>query len=285
MEKETLIEPIASELNITTKQVEAVLNLLAEDATVPFIARYRKEATGGLNEVVIREISDRYTYAVNLEKRKEDVMRLIDEKGLLTDELKAEIAKATKLIEVEDLYRPYKEKKKTKATEAIKLGLEPLAKQMLEPNYGKQKEEIVKPYLKDDLTYEKAIEGAKYIIAEMISDNATYRKYIREKALRYGKISSKLKKNAEDTDLKFKMYYDDTEGLAYIKPHRILAMNRGEDLGILTVSVTLQPERDIEYLEYQVIHKRHLLFSEEIKDAITDSYKRLISPSIKAKTR
>lgn len=285
MEKETLIEPIASELNITTKQVEAVLNLLAEDATVPFIARYRKEATGGLNEVVIREISDRYTYAVNLEKRKEDVMRLIDEKGLLTDELKAEIAKATKLIEVEDLYRPYKEKKKTKATEAIKLGLEPLAKQMLEPNYGKQKEEIVKPYLKDDLTYEKAIEGAKYIIAEMISDNATYRKYIREKALRYGKISSKLKKNAEDTDLKFKMYYDDTEGLAYIKPHRILAMNRGEDLGILTVSVTLQPERDIEYLEYQVIHKRHLLFSEEIKDAIADSYKRLISPSIEREIR
>lgn len=119
----------------------------------------------------------------------------------------------------------------------------------------------------------------------MISDNATYRKYIREKALRYGKISSKLKKNAEDTDLKFKMYYDDTEGLAYIKPHRILAMNRGEDLGILTVSVTLQPERDIEYLEYQVIHKRHLLFSEEIKDAIADSYKRLISPSIEREIR
>ena len=285
MEKENLIEPIANELNITKKQVEAVLNLLAEDATVPFIARYRKEATGGLNEVVIREISDKYNYAVNLEKRKEDVMRLIDEKGLLTEELKNEILKATKLIEVEDLYRPYKEKKKTKATEAIKLGLEPLAKQMIEPNYGKSKEEIVKPYLKDDLTYEKAIEGAKYIIAEMVSDNATYRKYIREKALRYGKISSKLKKNAEDVDLKFKMYYDNTEGLAYIKPHRILAMNRGEDLDILTITVTLQPERDIDYLEYQVIHKRHLLFLTEVKEAIADSYKRLIAPSIEREIR
>lgn len=285
METKELILPIAEELNIKVEQATAVLNLLAEDATVPFIARYRKEATGGLNEVVIREIADRYNYAVNLQKRKEDVLRLIDEKGLLTDELKEEILKATKLIEVEDLYRPYKEKKKTKATEAIKLGLEPLAKQMLEPNYGKTKEEIVSPYLKDDLTYDKAVEGAKYIIAEMVSDNATYRKYIREKALRYGKISSKLKKNAEDTDLKFKMYYDNTEGLAYIKPHRVLAMNRGEDLGILTVSVELQPERDVDYLEYQVIHKRHLLFLDEVKEAIEDSYKRLISPSIEREIR
>ena len=285
MEKEKLIKPIAEELNIKVEQAEAVLNLLAEDATVPFIARYRKEATGGLNEIVIREIADKYNYAVNLDKKKEDVIRLIDEKGLLTDELRAEILKATKLIEVEDLYRPFKEKKKTKATEAIKLGLEPLAKQMLEPNYGKNKEDIVAPYLKEELTYEKAIEGAKYIIAEMVSDNANYRKYIREKSLRYGKISSKLKKNAEDTDLKFKMYYDNTEGLAYVKPHRILAMNRGEDLDILSVSITLQPERDIDYLNYQVIHNRHLLFVDEIKEAIADSYKRLISPSIEREIR
>ena len=285
MEKEKLIKPIAEELNIKVEQAEAVLNLLAEDATVPFIARYRKEATGGLNEIVIREIADKYNYAVNLDKKKEDVIRLIDEKGLLTDELRAEILKATKLIEVEDLYRPFKEKKKTKATEAIKLGLEPLAKQMLEPNYGKNKEDLVAPYLKDGLTYEKAIEGAKYIIAEMVSDNANYRKYIREKSLRYGKISSKLKKNAEDTDLKFKMYYDNTEGLSFVKPHRILAMNRGEDLDILSVSITLQPDRDIDYLNYQVIHNRHLLFIDEIKEAIADSYKRLISPSIEREIR
>ena len=285
MDSKELINPIALELNIKPKQIEAVLNLLADDMTVPFIARYRKEATGGLNEVEIREISERYNYAVNLEKKKEDVIRLIDEKGLLTDELKTEILKATKLIEVEDLYRPFKEKKKTKATEAIKLGLEPLAKQMLEPNYGKQKEDIVNPYLKDGLTYEKAVEGAKYIIAEMVSDNANYRKYIREKALNYGFISSKLKKNAVDEDVKFKMYYDKTEGLRYVKPHQILAMNRGESLDILSVNVELQPERDVNYLEYQVIHKRHLLFADEIKEAIADSYKRLISPSIEREIR
>ncbi len=285
MEKKELIDIIAKELNISAKQIDAVLGLLAEGATVPFIARYRKEATGALTEVEIREIEEKYTYAVNLDKRKEDVLRLIDEKGLLTPELQEEILKATKLIEVEDLYRPFKEKKKTKATEAIKLGLEPLAKIMLEPNYKKTKEEIVAPYLKDDLSYDKAIEGAKYIIAEMVSDNATYRKYIREKALRYGKIISKLKKNAEDTDGKFKMYYENTEGLSYVKPHHILAMNRGEDLGILSVSVELQPQRDVDYLEYQVIRNRHLLFLDEVKDAISDSYKRLISPSIEREIR
>ncbi len=281
MEKELLIEPIAKELNIKETQVTATLNLLAEDATVPFIARYRKEVTGGLDEDQIRLISERYNYALNLEKRKEDVIRLIDEKGLLTEDLANDINAATKLIEVEDLYRPFKEKKKTKATEAIKNGLEPLAKAMLLAGYNGNKEEIVKPYIKGEVTsYDKAIEGAKYIIAEMVSDNANYRKYIREKSLIYGHLKSKLKKNAVDEDEKFKMYYEADEFIGHIKSHRVLAMNRGEALGILQVEVVLQPERDLEYLKYQVLHNKHVLFADEINSAIEDSYKRLISPSI-----
>ena len=286
MEKELLIKPIALKLNIKESQVIAVLNLLQEEATVPFIARYRKEATGGLTEDQIRAIDEDYQYALNLEKRKEDVIRLIDEKGLLTEELQNQINSATKLIEVEDLYRPFKEKKKTKATEAIKNGLEPLADIMMSDLYRGNKEEIAKPFINENVpSYEKAIEGAKYIVAERVSDNATYRQFIRTKALRYGTISSKLKKDAVDEDLKFKLYYDNKEKLGFVKPHRILAMNRGEDLGILAVKVELQPERDIEYLNYQVLKNKHTLFSEEVKEAILDSYKRLISPSIEREIR
>ena len=286
MEKELLIKPIALKLNIKESQVIAVLNLLQEEATVPFIARYRKEATGGLTEDQIRAIDEDYQYALNLEKRKEDVIRLIDEKGLLTEELQNQINSATKLIEVEDLYRPFKEKKKTKATEAIKNGLEPLADIMMSDLYRGNKEEIAKPFINENVpSYEKAIEGAKYIVAERVSDNATYRQFIRTKALRYGTISSKLKKDAVDEDLKFKLYYDNKEKLGFVKPHRILAMNRGEDLGILAVKVELQPERDIEYLNYQVLKNKHTLFSLEVKEAILDSYKRLISPSIEREIR
>lgn len=286
MEKELLIKPIALKLNIKESQVIAVLNLLQEEATVPFIARYRKEATGGLTEDQIRAIDEDYQYALNLEKRKEDVIRLIDEKGLLTEELQNQINSATKLIEVEDLYRPFKEKKKTKATEAIKNGLEPLADIMMSDLYRGNKEEIVKPFINENVpSYEKAIEGAKYIVAERVSDNATYRQFIRTKTLRYGTISSKLKKDAVDEDLKFKLYYDNKEKLGFVKPHRILAMNRGEDLGILAVKVELQPERDIEYLNYQVLKNKHTLFSLEVKEAILDSYKRLISPSIEREIR
>ena len=286
MEKELLIKPIALKLNIKESQVIAVLNLLQEEATVPFIARYRKEATGGLTEDQIRAIDEDFQYALNLEKRKEDVIRLIDEKGLLTEELQNQINCATKLIEVEDLYRPFKEKKKTKATEAIKNGLEPLADIMMSDLYRGNKEEIVKPFINENVpSYEKAIEGAKYIVAERVSDNATYRQFIRTKALRYGTISSKLKKDAVDEDLKFKLYYENTEKLGFVKPHRILAMNRGEDLGILSVKVELQPERDIEYLNYQVLKNKHTLFNEEVKEAILDSYKRLISPSIEREIR
>ncbi len=192
---ETIIKEISIELNVQDKQVLETLNMLQNGDTIPFIARYRKEKTGGLTEEQIKIIKDAYDYQINLLKRKEDVIRLIDEKGLLTDELKTEIMKASKLVEVEDLYRPYKEKKKTKATEAIKNGLEPLAKIIMScPLNGNIKtiaSKFINENVKDHLL---AIEGAKYIIAEWISDNASYRKYIRNNMFKYGIIETKLKK-------------------------------------------------------------------------------------------
>ena len=215
---EQIIKEIAQNLNIKETQVSKTLKLLEEGNTIPFIARYRKEVTGNLDEEQIRKISEVYEYGQNLLKRKEDVIRLIDEKGLLTDELKAKIMQATKLVEVEDLYRPYKEKKKTKATEAIKNGLEPLAKLIMsypkEINFDKFLNENVK-------TKEDAIEGASYIIAEWTSDNASYRKYIRRYMYNNGKLVTKLKKNAEDENKTYEMYYDFTETLKYAKAYRI----------------------------------------------------------------
>ena len=204
---ETLLEGIAKELGIKVSQINAVLDLLKDEKTVAFIARYRKEATGGLDEEAIRKIEEEYTYGVNLLKRKNDVIRLISEKGLLTDELRIQIENAPKLIDVEDLYRPFKEKKKTKATEAIALGLEPLADLMLTLPMNGDKNAIVSTYLTDKVkTIEFALEQAKYIVAEKISDNAEYRKYIRDAALKYGTISSKKKNNDNDPEEKYKMY-------------------------------------------------------------------------------
>ena len=180
--------------------------MLEEGNTIPFIARYRKEKTGGLTEEQIKVIKDAYEYQVNLLKRKEDVIRLIDEKGLLTDELKKQIISATKLVEVEDLYRPYKEKKKTKATEAIKNGLEPLSKMImscpLNGNIKQLSEKFINENVKD---YKQAVEGAKYIIAEWISDNASYRKYIRTNMYKYGTLVTKMKKNAKDENKTYEM--------------------------------------------------------------------------------
>ena len=283
---EQLLNVIASENNIKVEQIQAVLELLKEEKTVAFIARYRKEATGGLNEEQIRAIDEQYQYGVNLQKKKDDVIRLIEEKGMMNDELKAQILAADKLIEVEDLYRPYKEKKKTKATEAIALGLEPLADIMLKLWQKGDKEEIVAPFLTDKVTtIEDAIKHAKYIVAEKVSDNAEYRKHIRDAALRYGTISGKKKKNDLDPEEKYKNYYECTEKIAFIKPHRILALNRAEAEDVISVSVELQPERDIDYLCFKTMHKRESLFKEEIVDAINDAYKRLIAPSIQREIR
>lgn len=282
-----IIKQIGKDLNIKERQVEVVLNLLKEGNTVPFIARYRKEATGSLDEEVIRSINEVYEYQVNLLKRKEDVIRLIDEKGMLTDELKEEILKCQKLVEVEDLYRPFKEKKKTKATEAIKNGLEPLANMIMEFKNRDIKKEA-KSFLNDKVTsIEEAIEGAKYIIAEAISDNAEYRKYIRENIVKFGIITSKVKKKAQELDQAktYEMYYDYSEAIKSIKPHRILAINRGEKEGILSVNIDVDSSYIINYLEKKVIKKSNT--SEEIyaKEAILDSYKRLIFPSVEREIR
>lgn len=283
---ENLIKQIAVNLNVKEEQVKAVLELLQDDKTVAFIARYRKEATGGMDEEQIRVIDDEYQYGLNLQKRKDDVIRLIEEKGMMTDELKEQIISASKLIEVEDLYRPYKEKKKTKATQAIALGLEPLAKTMLELLPKGDKEAIVAPFINEKVpTYEFAIEQAKYIVAEIVSDNADFRKHIREAALKYGTISSKKKNNDLDPEEKYKNYYEASERLSYIKPHRVLALNRAEAEDVISVSVNLQPERDVEYIRRGITHNKMSIFNDEIIDAINDGYKRLIAPSIEREIR
>lgn len=279
-----IINDISTELNIRVEQASSVLNLLSEGNTIPFIARYRKEATGALDEEQIRKINEVYEYEVNLLKRKEDVIRLIDEKGLLTDEIKQNIMNAKKLVEVEDIYAPYKEKKKTKATEAIKNGLEPLAKIIMSfpPTFN---EESIKKFLSENVkTIEDALTGAKYIIAEWISDNAYYRKWIRSYYFKNASITSKLKKNAQDESKVYEMYYDFTESVKHIKPHRVLAINRGENEKILSVNIEVNDEDIISYLESKLIKKESPV-KEYVTDAIKDSYKRLIKPSMEREIR
>ena len=283
---EFIIKEIANNLNITDKQVEVVLTMLQEGNTVPFIARYRKEATGALDEETIRSINEVYLYQVNLLKRKEDVIRLIDEKGMLTDELKDSIMKCTKLVDVEDLYRPYKEKKKTKATEAIALGLEPLAKMMMSFPTSGSLEDMASKFVKDKVkSVEEAIQGAKYIIAEWISDNASYRKWIRSYFYKNGVLVSKIKKNANDESKVYEMYYDYSEAVKYIKPHRILAINRGEKEKVLTVSIDVDKEGILDFLEKKIIKNSTSFVVESVREAIEDSYKRLIAPSIEREIR
>ena len=283
---EMIINEIANDLGVSTKQVIVVLELLSEGNTIPFIARYRKEATGALDEEEIRKINEVYEYQVNLLKRKEDVIRLIDEKGLLTDELRDSILKCSKLVEVEDLYRPYKEKKKTKATEAIALGLEPLAKMIMSFPMNGTLEDLASKFVKEDLPVEKCIEGSKYIIAEWISDNASYRKWIRSYFYKNGIISS-TKKKGEDIDnaKTYEMYYSYQEPVKYIKPHRILALNRGENEKVLSVSIDIDKEGVLSYLEKKLIKNDKSFVVDTVKEAILDSYKRLIEPSIEREIR
>ena len=277
---ELIISSIAKDLNISEKQVSTVLSLLEDGNTIPFIARYRKEVTGALDEEAIRKINEVYEYQVNLLKRKEDVIRLIDEKGLLTDDLKNSIMNCSRLVEVEDLYRPYKEKKKTKATEAIALGLEDLAKIIMSFPLTGSVEDITKKFEKDNLSSEACLEGAKYIIAEWISDNASYRKFIRSYFYKNGIITSTVKKNADDPNKTYEMYYDYSEAVKSIKPHRILALNRGEKGKILSVSIEANKDEVIGYLEKKLIKNDKSFVVVLVKDAINDSYKRLIEPSI-----
>jgi uncharacterized protein len=278
-----IIKEMVNELNIRENQIEVTLKLLQEGNTIPFIARYRKEATGNLDEEQIRKIFEVYEYQKNLLERKEAVIRLIDEKELLTDELKNSIMNCTKLVEVEDIYRPFKEKKKTKATDAINAGLEPLAKLILTfPSTLNNIDE----YINDKVSsIEEAIEGAKYIIAENISDNAYYRRYIRNYVFNNGNITSKLKKNNKDINKTYEMYYDYKEPVKYIKPHRVLALNRGENNDVLNVKIDVETNNIIEYLERVIIKDNNSPSYKIVMEAIEDSYKRLIFPSIEREIR
>ena len=281
-----IIENISKDLGITIKQVQAVLKLLGDGNTVPFIARYRKEATNGLDEEVIKKIEEVYLYQENLFNRKEDVIRLIAEKGMLTDELKSAILKCEKLVEVEDLYRPYKEKKKTKASAAIKMGLEPLAKQIMAFPTNGSLEELARKYLNEEVTStDMAIENASYIISEWISDDAGIRKYIRNYIYKNGTIITKLKKNAKDDHKVYEMYYDYNEMIKYIKPHRIMAINRAEKEKVITVSLDYDVDRIEEFIEKRKIKNNESFVVNVVKEAIKDGLKRLILPSVEREIR
>lgn len=279
---EELIKNLCEEINISEKRVKAALKLLEEGATIPFIARYRKEVTEGLNEEEIKLISDEYNRNVKLNERKLAVISLIDEKGLLTEELKKTIMDAKKLVEVEDLYLPFKEKKKTKATEAIKLGLEPLAKKIMSFPVNGTIEELASGF---NMDIDKAIENAGYIIAEWISDNAYYRKSIRNFIYNNGVVKTKVKKDNPDTTKTYEMYYDFSDSVKYIKHYRVLAINRAEKEKVITVSIDFDKEKVIEYLNSKVIKNEKSFVCSYVKEFIKDSLKRLILPSIEREIR
>ncbi len=281
----SLIETIVSKYQFSEKQIKAVLKLLKENNTVPFIARYRKEATGGLDEVEIKQINDEYNYMLNLQKRKEEVIHNIDQQGLLTSDLKQDILTQTKLQRVEDLYRPYKQKKKTRATEAKRKGLEDLADRFSQSKLDTKIEDKAQLFLNDEVTtIEDAIEGAKDIIAERISDNPQYRSKILKDVFNQGLIVSSKKKKAEDEKQTFSMYYDYNEPIKRIANHRVLAMNRGEKEKVLSIKIdfdTTRIQREIANVEIKTQNEA----TPFIKEAIQDSLKRLILPSIEREIR
>ena len=281
----TLYKEIETTLNIKGSQIEAVLKLLGEGSTVPFIARYRKELTGALDEEQIREVQKAYEYGVNLQQRKEDVIRLIDEKGMLTPQLRQDILKSQKLTEVEDLYRPFKEKKKTRATNAKAKGLEPLALFLLTFPSGGIAEEAEKYITKEVATPEDALAGARDIIAEVVSDDAEYRKWIREYITKRGTISSKVKDEKLDARQVFSQYYEYEEPVQRIVPHRVLAMNRGESEKILKISLNEDVAHIESYLNRRVIKNVKSPAAQQVELAISDAYKRLIKPSIEREIR
>lgn len=280
---EIVIEELSSELNIKINQIKAVLTLLEEGSTIPFIARYRKEATGALDENQITKIEEKYRYYNNLMERKETVIRLIDEKGMLTDEIKNNILNCTKLVEVEDIYLPYKEKKKTKATEAIKMGLEPLAKAIMAfPTKGSLESLCgIVPNVEKDV----ALENTKYIISEWISDNAYYRKFVRNYIWNNASIVTKIKKNAVDEKKTYEIYYDFTEKVKYIKPYRVLAINRAEKENVISVKLDYDNDYIFNFLSNKIIKNKESFVVDYVNDAIKDALKRLIYPSIERDVR
>ncbi len=281
-----IIKAIASELNVRNNQVEAAVKLIDEGCTIPFISRYRKEATGALNDEQLRNLDERLKYLRNLEDKKAQVIASIAEQGLLTDELKNQIEKADTMVAVEDLYRPYRPKRRTRATIAKEKGLEPLANVILLQMTGEPVVKTAEEYVseeKDVKTPEDAVAGAKDIIAESISDNADYRTRIRELTFKEGVLTSA----AKDAEAKtvYEMYYNFSEPAAKMAGHRILAVNRGENEKILTVKIEAPVDKILSYLEKQIIVRDNRYTTGIIKEAIEDSYERLIAPSIEREIR
>ena len=293
---EKIIKTIAEELNIKEKQVESTIKLIDEGNTIPFIARYRKEVTGGLSDEILRDLGERLNYLRNLEKRKEEVINSIDEQGKLTDEILKAVAISKTLAEVEDVYRPYKQKKKTRATVAKAKGLEPLAIVIIEQKETKPILEIAEKYVnienlseedkknKDKVvaTPEDAIQGALDIIAEDISDNSKYRKQIKKICYREAMVQTKATKPEEKSN--YEMYYEYQEAIKYIPSHRILAINRGEKEDFLKVKIEKPEDKILMYIEKDII-KGETQFTKMLQDTILDSFKRLIEPSIDREIR
>lgn len=277
---ETVVKIVSQRTDIKVHQIETVIKLLQDGATIPFIARYRKEATGNLDEDNLRLIETEYNYQLNLENRKNDVKRLIDEKQMLTPEISKAIDEATKISEVDDIYAPFREKRKTKGTEAIKLGLEPLAKIIM--NFPlKSSEEIAKPFLTDKVqTVQDAIQNAGYIIADWISDNVKYRKYLRRYFYNTGKVKSRIKKNAVDEKKVYEIYYDFESNISKIRPHQVLALARAEKEKIVTYSLSCNLDFAINYLEKEVIKNEASPLAVDVKKFILDAWKRLLEPSL-----
>ena len=293
---EKIIKTIAEELNIKPSQVENTVKLIDEGNTIPFIARYRKEVTGGLSDEVLRDLGERLTYLRNLEQRKEEVIKSIEEQGKLTDEILQAVAIAKTLAEVEDIYRPYKQKKKTRATVAKAKGLEPLAQMIIEQKETTPIQEIAKEYINIDKlseedkqnkdkvvnNAEEAIQGALDIIAEDISDNAKYRKEIKRQCYREGLIETKAANPEEKSN--YEMYYEYSEAIKYIPSHRILAINRGEKEEFLKVKIQKPEDKILVYIQRDTI-KGETQFTTMLKETILDSFKRLIEPSIEREIR
>lgn len=283
---EHIIAPIASRLHIQKEQIIKTLQLLKEGNTVPFIARYRKEVTKGLDEEQIRTINEEYQYQVNLEKRKEDVLRLIEQQGKLNEELQKKVMACEKLSQVEDIYRPYQQKRKTRATDAIAKGLKPLAVWLLKQEINGKPEQEAKQYITQDVpSVEAALQGAKDIIAEMVSDDAAIRERVRNSMQRYGKIVTKEKKKHNDDKKIYRMYYDYSERISTLASHRIMAIDRGEKEKVVSVSIDFDKEYMENWAVQRFTRKRQGAASDLVKEAVEDGLKRLVYPSVEREIR
>ena len=283
---EHIIAPIASRLHIQKEQIIKTLQLLKEGNTVPFIARYRKEVTKVLDEEQIRTINEEYQYQVNLEKRKEDVLRLIEQQGKLNEELQKKVMACEKLSQVEDIYRPYQKKRKTRATDAIAKGLKPLAVWLLKQEINGKPEQEAKQYITQDVpSVEAALQGAKDIIAEMVSDDAAIRERVRNSMQRYGKIVTKEKKKHNDDKKIYRMYYDYSERISTLASHRIMAIDRGEKEKVVSVSIDFDKEYMGNWVVQRFTRKRQGAASDLVKEAVEDGLKRLVYPSVEREIR